>query len=330
MATLRLFANLRESAGTASVDLPGTTVAEVVGSAVAEYGDDFARGLAVAKVWVNGEPAGEETPVADGDEIALIPPVSGGATTVPQPNELFHAGLVLALLVAVVVGNIVSAEVLVLAVIGVGLAWLWDLQDVLANRGIRLEIIPSMVAVALAANGAYRWGTPGYAAGVALGVAGIMIWAVLDTRMRSLDTVSASVLFGSIASLAAGGLVLVRLRDTGELSLFLVIAAGAGLAAWATGRFAPNMAGIDPNLAALVGALFLGLVVGLATDVLELPTVLIAAALAGGGLIAGRTLGSVIRTGTVVHTERAPGLLTMFDGPLVAAGLFWIAVAIFT
>ncbi len=56
--------------------------------------------------------------------------------------------------------------------------------------------------------------------------------------------------------------------------------------------------------------------------------ILVAVAI-GAGFIAGRTLGSLTRTGAVMHTARAPGLLTMFDGPIVAAGLFWLVIAVF-
>lgn len=42
------------------------------------YGDRFAEVLATAKVWKNGEPAADDDPVSDDDEVAVLPPVSGG------------------------------------------------------------------------------------------------------------------------------------------------------------------------------------------------------------------------------------------------------------
>ena len=46
----------------------------------ASYGADFAKVLDTARVWVNGdEPvAGDLTELHDGDEVAVLPPVSGG------------------------------------------------------------------------------------------------------------------------------------------------------------------------------------------------------------------------------------------------------------
>ena len=78
MVVLRLFAAAREAAGTGRDDLPGTTVAEVLGAGRARYGAAFEDVLANAQVWRNGEPCEPGDPVSDGDEVAVLPPVSGG------------------------------------------------------------------------------------------------------------------------------------------------------------------------------------------------------------------------------------------------------------
>jgi molybdopterin synthase sulfur carrier subunit len=78
VATLRLFASAREAAGTARAPIPGATVAEVLDEASRRYGATFAEVLANSRVWCNGEPAEGPEPVADGDEVAVLPPVSGG------------------------------------------------------------------------------------------------------------------------------------------------------------------------------------------------------------------------------------------------------------
>ncbi len=78
MARLRLFAQARECAGTSEAALDGVTVGEVLDTAVERYGARFAAILAVSAIWLNGEPASRELPVDDGDEGAVLPPVSGG------------------------------------------------------------------------------------------------------------------------------------------------------------------------------------------------------------------------------------------------------------
>ena len=78
MATLLLFGPARTAAGIGRVTIDGATVGEVQHAARARFGEGFAAVLATAAVWVNGEPASEETSVGDSDEVAVIPPVSGG------------------------------------------------------------------------------------------------------------------------------------------------------------------------------------------------------------------------------------------------------------
>ncbi|MEA2178704.1 MAG: MoaE-MoaD fusion protein [Solirubrobacteraceae bacterium] len=74
--TVRLFAGLKERAGaaTAELEVPDpATVADVR----AAFGDEWPYIVAVNRVF-----AGDEEPVRAGDEVALIPPVSGGTEDV--------------------------------------------------------------------------------------------------------------------------------------------------------------------------------------------------------------------------------------------------------
>lgn len=80
MAVLRLFASAREAAGTTRVLIEAETVGGVLDQAVAQFGPGFAAVLAICKVWVNGEPADRPTFVRATDEVAVLPPVSGGAS----------------------------------------------------------------------------------------------------------------------------------------------------------------------------------------------------------------------------------------------------------
>lgn len=80
VVVLRLFAGAREAAGTGRDELPGGTVAEVVDAARHRYGADFEAVLEHCQIWRNGEPTEDNAAVSDGDEVAILPPVSGGAT----------------------------------------------------------------------------------------------------------------------------------------------------------------------------------------------------------------------------------------------------------
>jgi molybdopterin converting factor small subunit len=77
----RSFAAARATTGCAETALDATTVGEALEHARATYGPDLAAVLTTARVWVNGDEPhdGEESVLADGDELAVVPPVSGGS-----------------------------------------------------------------------------------------------------------------------------------------------------------------------------------------------------------------------------------------------------------
>ena len=79
MAVLRLFAGAREAAGTGRDELPGPTVGAVLDAARARYGAAFSDLLEHCAIWCNGEPCEPDLAVSDGDEVAVLPPVSGGS-----------------------------------------------------------------------------------------------------------------------------------------------------------------------------------------------------------------------------------------------------------
>jgi sulfur-carrier protein len=78
--TLRLFASAREAAGTGTDVVDGSTVREVLTAAEARYGARFTEVLGTCRVWVNGEDISIDAPVGQHDEVAVLPPVSGGST----------------------------------------------------------------------------------------------------------------------------------------------------------------------------------------------------------------------------------------------------------
>lgn len=78
MATLRLFAQAREAAGTRSVDFDATSVGDVLAMAREQFGEGFGAVLDGSKVWLNGAPAEASEAVGPKDEVAVLPPVSGG------------------------------------------------------------------------------------------------------------------------------------------------------------------------------------------------------------------------------------------------------------
>ena len=84
MAGVRVlfFARAREAAGCSADTFDAPTLGALLAAARDRYGAPFSEVLASSRVWVNGDepPLGDDTVLAESDEIAVLPPVSGGAT----------------------------------------------------------------------------------------------------------------------------------------------------------------------------------------------------------------------------------------------------------
>jgi molybdopterin synthase sulfur carrier subunit len=78
---VRMFAALREAAGTAEELVEPGALADLLESLCIRHGEDFRKRLAVSSVLVDGSttPHDATCTVPDGAEVALLPPVSGGA-----------------------------------------------------------------------------------------------------------------------------------------------------------------------------------------------------------------------------------------------------------
>lgn len=80
MAHVRMFAQAREIAGRGVDTIHAETLGELLDIAVRKYGPEFSAVLSRATVWVNGEQPedGHGTLLRTNDEVAILPPVSGG------------------------------------------------------------------------------------------------------------------------------------------------------------------------------------------------------------------------------------------------------------
>ncbi len=78
--TVRLFARLREIAGAAELDriVPAGSTARVVWDGLVRDFPELGHYSAMTSVAVNEEYGRMTTAVNDGDEVAFLPPVSGG------------------------------------------------------------------------------------------------------------------------------------------------------------------------------------------------------------------------------------------------------------
>ena len=298
-----------------SVELPGATVDDVISAAVQRFGPTFESGVARARVWLNGEEANGADPVGDGDELALIPPVSGGSDVVTMPAGISPAALTLALIgLALAAANVFGTEAWVAAaVVGAVAVWVADIASTVASRGKDLPVIPVLVTVIAAVVGTRILGGAGLAVAAAMAVIAPMVWGVISETSRLLTIIAPD-----DVGVAAGG-AFHCLAPAGSLHPEC-----QGVRRIHRGRRGGDRGGRtdgaprslpfgDPFTISAISAIATAVIAAAVWD-LDLATFLFVGVVLAVGLVAGRTLGSIIRTGTASLVERPPGLTFPLDG----------------
>lgn len=324
MVRLRLFANLREIAGSASIDVEGGTVAEVLAAATARFGPDFARAMETAQVWVDGIRVTGDVAVAPGAEVAAIPPVSGGALVVRSPIGL-EIGILAATFVALFVGNALSLEWFTVLTVLVASIWALDLTGATDRRDLPLANAVILLGIGGAAIATYRFGAFGLAAATTGSVVAVLAASVFRRLLRPIDSFAAGVTVAAMAAAGTGAMVLLRMRSRDETLVFLFVLTVAVVVAWLSDR--SEMPILDPLVALIVGAVLAGAVGGAlwAPDLLAAIGAAVAAAIA---LVAGRNLGTLLRAGGFFVQGTIPGSLSYFDGAPLAAAAFWSVLTV--
>jgi len=326
MAKLRLFANLREIAGTSRVEFPGETVGVVIAAASERYGDDFRRGVETSRVWVNGESAGLADPVAESDEVVLIPPVSGGGQPVSTATSLdFFAFAPLLVAVVAVVANIYGGpEVWAAALVAIVGVWAMDLESVMTARGKMFAPLAVVVTGAGSAMLTHALGTTGYGLAAALAVAVALGWAVTVPAYREIESFTPTVLVALFAGLGMASLILARSAsspDPQAVDVFLA-AVITGLVLGAVVERMPALPLLDPFSVTALGAVLAAVVSAVIWELDVVGYLLVGLGVAVA-LVGGRGLSSMLRSGRVVLTQRQPGVLASLEGVAIAAAIYY-------
>lgn len=324
MAKLRLFANLREIAGTGRVEIPASSVGEVIRLATEKFGPRFGEGLASAKVWLNGEEAGLEDEVGDNDEVVLLPPVSGGGQPITAGAIDLLTLLPLGVLVLAVLANLGSREAWVSSLVAIAAVWALDMGSAFMARGRIFAPLAVVTTSAVAALSAHILGGTGYGLTVALAVAVTLGWAVAFPDYRLVPVFSPTLLVSLLAGLATASLVLARTSfspDDRAVDVFLVaMAIGVGVGALVSRL--PPLPFIDPFSSSAIGTVLASVGAAALWDLDVVGYLLVGLGLAVA-LVAGRGLSAMLRTGRVSLTERPYGVLASVDGPVLAGAVFY-------
>jgi len=329
MAKLRLFANLREIAGTARIEIPAETVGDVIDAANDKFGSDFERAVETSRVWVNGEEAGTADPVTASDEVVLLPPVSGGS----QPASLALADLVgflpLVVVLVAVLANFQNQELWAATLVAIAAVWALDLNTSFTARGKLFAPLAVITTAAVGALAAHVLGGTGYGLTVALAVAVVLGWAVAFPEYRNVDIYSPTLLAGLLAGLGAASMILSGSSfspDEGAVDVFLV-AVIAGVALGSLVSRLPAIPFVDPFSTTAIVAV-LGSVLGAVVWDLDVVGYLLVGLGVAVALVAGTGLSSMFRTGTVTLTQRPPGVLASLDGIVLAAAIYYPLISV--
>ncbi|HVE93485.1 MAG TPA: MoaD/ThiS family protein [Acidimicrobiales bacterium] len=244
-----MFAAAREAAGTTTVDVPGATVGDVLDAAVRQFGPVFASVLATAAVWRNGEPSQPADRVGDDDEVAVLPPVSGGAAADPvaaaSPVVLPRGRLGAAWTVTAVASAILGTAWLA--------AWLALTAVVAAVQTIRREdgsareadtLLALGITVALAASAVFGvWPLVVTATVIAIGVGGQRVLALNRVGRHAAPPkidLGRPIVVGALCGLAAAGPVVARVSGLPEALAVLGLVAAYDAGSFVVGTGAVN------------------------------------------------------------------------------------------
>jgi molybdopterin converting factor small subunit len=359
VATIRLFAAARVAAGTGRDTVPGATVGEVLDHARDRYGTEFVEVLRSSQVWCNGEPADLTDAVGDRDEVAVLPPVSGGAEAVgradsaavapargadrrrrnrgPHPDGLARSlteGLVggydtdgprvrLGVLWAVVVVVALYVGPWAFAVVLAVVAGAAGSQTAAAWRrvGDRANpVVAGLTALLLPLAAALGTASLGLAAIVAVLVA--LLFAGLDRGRRRTIWADGGLTLrcGYPVGLAAGALVVIRHIEIGAAVSLVLLVFAYDLGDFLVGTEAASP--VEGPIAGIVAAL----VIAFALGVFAVPPFALSSALVFGGLAAALfPLGQLAATELLPATDARAPALRRLDSLILVAPL-WMAL----
>jgi molybdopterin converting factor small subunit len=321
--TVRLFAALRDAAGTAQVEVAPDTVPAIIAHLCDRFGEPFATRVTVASGMLDGRRVALDEPnlASDGAELALLPPFSGGSTATLRQQRVHRLLLAGSLLVPLLLlaGVFSSRRGFGLVVVVVAIGSLIDLHTTLGATGVRTMLPTALIMGAgpamlllVAPDTGLLW------VGGVLAIAVMLsfLLALASPRRHESAAVVGSTLFAGLL-VAVGAATLVALHDqfdpvlvAGALAMIALTDAAVVVASRPTARHRTRRL----LVAAVAAALLSGIVVYATSDVPPPPVVLIVgfALAAIIAALAGARLRHVLRRGgstSEATVEAVPALL---------------------
>ena len=213
--TVRLFAALRDAAGTAQVEVAPGTVPAIVADLSDRFGEPFATRVTVASGMLDGQRVALDEPrhAADGAELALLPPFSGGSTATLRQQRVYRLLLAGSLLVPLLLlaGVFAGRWAFGLVVVVVAVGSLIDLHITLGATSVR-TLLPATLLMGAGPAAllliAPEAGRPWVGGVLAVAVMLSFLLAFASPRRPDTAAVVGSTLFaGMLVAVGAGTLV---------------------------------------------------------------------------------------------------------------------------
>lgn len=230
----------------------------------------------------------------------------------------------LAVIAVAVVANLQSQEIWAAASVAIVALWAVDVRASFQTRGRDFAPLAVTVTAAGAALTAHTLGGVGYGMTVGLAVVVGLGWAVAFDPYRKVEIFAPTLLVGLLGGLGVASLLLARTAgspDPASVDVFMVSVI-AGLSAGTIVSRMPATPFLDPFSATAVVAVLGSILAAVIWDLDVVGYLLVGLGVAVA-LIAGTGLSTMLRTGQVRLTERAPGLVPSLDGAVLAAAVYF-------
>ncbi len=221
--TVRLFAALRDAAGTAQVYVAPAALPDIVAELCERFGEPFATRVSVASGMLDGQRVALDDDIAvdAGSELALLPPFSGGSTVTDRQLRIHRLLLTGSILVPalLVLGGGASRWTYGVVVVVIAIGCAVDLHTALAVSSARTMLPATLVLgvgpalMLLAAPSAARQWLGGVVAG---SVMLTFVLAFASPRRQETASVVGATLFAGLL-VAVGTAALVVLYDETDL-----------------------------------------------------------------------------------------------------------------
>ena len=165
-------------------------------------------------------------------------------------------------------------------------------------------------------------GPTGLGIGLAAAVMATLGWGVASDTSRMLTILAPAFVVAFVAGMATGSLLLAQ-SELGAQTVGVFLAAAAAASALSvTALRLVRLPFTDPFTATVVGSVG-GSLVAAAAWGLDLVAFLIVGLVTGASLVAGHGLGSILRSRQVMLLETSPGFMSLLDGTMLAACLYF-------